>query len=375
MPRSLFAQPATRDAFFWWLGSRMVILCVFAFLSLTRPDSVVPRPLHLYDAEFYIDIAENGYRWNGDQTIKQNAAFFPLLPMVMRIIALAGAPADLSGTILSNLLFLFCLVAFSKLKGMALSRTELNCFYFLLSFHPASFYFSIPYTEAMYLLLAALVFITAERNKFLISALLCFFAGLVRSNGWICGGTLMATAAFRVLKGNTGWQAVRFPALAATMGAAGTLVFMGFCGSYLNDFMAPMHAQMAWGHRSLHFHEAIVSSIAGILREGDLMHWRILVDATWLVATLVVALLACVGRRLDAPLALFGVLSTLFVMAMLGGPEVRSTIRYQMVIFPTMAQLAIWCARWKTVRVIVGFVWVFLFLFFTGRVLLGEWVQ
>ncbi|HMX63267.1 MAG TPA: hypothetical protein PKD58_09395, partial [Candidatus Sumerlaeota bacterium] len=93
--RRLLAQPIVRDAMLWWLGSRLAILCILAVVMLAFPDRVVPRPLHLYDAEFYTDIADNGYKWNGDRTQKQNVGFFPLLPMVMRLMAVGGVPSDI----------------------------------------------------------------------------------------------------------------------------------------------------------------------------------------------------------------------------------------------------------------------------------------
>ena len=373
--RRLFAQPIVRDAMLWWLGSRLAILCILVFVMLVFPDRLVPRPLHLYDAEFYTDIADNGYKWNGDRMQKQNVGFFPLLPIVMRLIAVGGVPSDIGATVLNNLLLLATLMALGHLRGMSLSRRELNLLYFLLCFHPSSFYFSIPYTETLFLALAVMIFLTAERGRIATCVILCFLAGLVRSNGWLCAAALVLASFCDAARCGVRWREFRLPLLAAAAGAAGTLSFLLYCHFQLGDFLATVHAQRAWGHQSLRYHQAIVSSITGIVHTGGLMYWRILLDALWLVAALPIALGAWTSGRFSRPIAIFGILATAFPLIMLGGDEVRSTIRYQMVIFPTLAMLAIWCARSKWLVGIVGCLWIGLFAFFTGRVLLGEWVQ
>ncbi|MEO8377411.1 MAG: mannosyltransferase family protein [Candidatus Sumerlaeota bacterium] len=369
--KRVFDQSGTRDAALWWLGSRVAVLCIFLAVSVFLPRSVAPRPMHLYDAEFYIDIAEHGYQWNGDQTLKQNAGFFPLLPLVMKAFAAMGAPADWAGTVMNNALFLAALIVLSRLRGMGLSRTQQNIFCFLICFHPASFYFSIPYTETMFLLIAALIFFCVERGQFAQSAALAFLMGMVRSNGWIAGASVLVAALIQRRRAGEMWGSL----VTAACGFAGTAVFLLFCQLYLGDWSATIKAQYAWGHKQLHFYQAFISSIGGILRTGEMTHWRVLLDAVWMVATFGVAVASLVQKRFTLQLRLFALLSALFPLLMLGGVEVRSTIRYAMVIFPTLAQLAIWCERRVWLRIMIAVLWISLFVFFTGRVLCAEWVQ
>src|SRR3954447_26942973 len=38
-----------------------------------------------WDAQWYLEIARHGYRWNGDPHLQQPVVFFPLLPLAMRV--------------------------------------------------------------------------------------------------------------------------------------------------------------------------------------------------------------------------------------------------------------------------------------------------
>src|SRR3954462_2914331 len=73
-------------------------------------DDPVRNLLARWDAFWYMDVATRGYHWNGNPLERQNAVFFALLPMLMRIIgATTGRPAPLAGLMVSLASFLAAL--------------------------------------------------------------------------------------------------------------------------------------------------------------------------------------------------------------------------------------------------------------------------
>src|SRR5262249_23791198 len=117
----LLDRTAWRDAALAWLGQRL--LCVpLAYLGLwllvRRPmEAPLPGPSDLYhiwttwDAAIYGDIAARGY------TEPAQAAFFPLFPLLERILALLfGGNTSAAGLLIANAA---CFGAFGLLRVLA----------------------------------------------------------------------------------------------------------------------------------------------------------------------------------------------------------------------------------------------------------------
>lgn len=92
------------------------------------------------DFGHYQNIAQHGYN-------AVNAAFFPLWPLMLR--AVGGNV--IAGMLLSNVLFYLALVVFYRWR-----RDEQALWYLCL--FPTSYFFSLPYSESLFLLLSLLAF-------------------------------------------------------------------------------------------------------------------------------------------------------------------------------------------------------------------------
>lgn len=205
LPRTL--APEWRVTAPIWLGSRLSVLLAgyFAVLLIGLPrtgigflvseDPFANLPAR-WDAEWYLDIAANGYRWTGNPRRMQNVAFFPAVPLTMRVGGAAlGAyrpdirPPDahlrllLGGWLIALGTFWLALVYVYRWAEMRAGPVTARTSVALLAAYPFAVYFSAPYSEALYLLSIIAVLLHAERAQWRRAAAWGFVAALVRPTG------------------------------------------------------------------------------------------------------------------------------------------------------------------------------------------------
>ncbi|KAJ2511305.1 ER membrane glycoprotein subunit of the GPI transamidase complex-like protein [Coemansia sp. RSA 1939] len=172
-----------------------------ASLSLPAQSSaaqgIVRRLAHVvvrWDAFYFKHIAEAGYVY------EQEHAFFPLLPLVMRVFArTALAPLDgwlgpqlvlvLAGVLVSNVCFVLASVTLYKL-GCGTLRSERLAYAAALLFvlAPSNMFMSAVYTESLfaYLVFSALLLVT--RRRYAWAAVVLCASTLCRANGVVYAG-------------------------------------------------------------------------------------------------------------------------------------------------------------------------------------------
>ncbi len=125
-----------------------------------------------FDANWYADVAANGYSNSPNVNVQQNYHIFPLYPLVMRCVGWLFGLANVVGNfniagVLIN--FVFFLVALAVLyhltKEMLGDITLAKYSVWTMAFLPWSFVFSMAYTEALGLLLSLLVIMLAFRAR------------------------------------------------------------------------------------------------------------------------------------------------------------------------------------------------------------------
>lgn len=131
-----------------------------------------------WDAIFFYRIAKDGY-------ITDNmTAFFPLYPMLIRMLLYCGIPVVAGGAILSNLSFLLSAVLIYRVtkKYTDAHTAQKTCFLFC--FSPCSILYSALYTESIFTMLV-LLGIASSLSQSAWSVLWISLASAVRSNGFI----------------------------------------------------------------------------------------------------------------------------------------------------------------------------------------------
>jgi hypothetical protein len=143
----------------------------------------------MWDGQWYVWIAGNGY--HADAVVHtafgpgyHDFAFFPAWPMVVRLVSLGGTlPLDAVAPITANVLFLLGGFAIWTILDRVAGRRIGLWGLALFAFSPGAFLFSISYSEPLYLLIAGLFFIAAERRFAARSAILAGLAQLTRVLG------------------------------------------------------------------------------------------------------------------------------------------------------------------------------------------------
>ncbi len=125
--------------------------------------------LQLFDGEWYINIAENGY-FN-----TSTYCFFPVLPLLIRYIGKAGAITVNQSAFLGSMFLLYSLVEKSKSCKFAL---------ILFAFSPVSFFSIILYTESLFFFFTiASYWMFANRKFGIVTGILLGLSVATRNSG------------------------------------------------------------------------------------------------------------------------------------------------------------------------------------------------
>lgn len=184
----------------WWFALQGFALLSFNRFRLSEPDqaytwtsqieNMLPMPwrgfvdLHArFDSGFYTWIAGEGYT-------RDNAAFLPLYPVLIKLVVTAVSCAPLrfmsvdcfatAAFLISNLSALLAALVLYALARLDTNRdtAERAVFYFLI--FPTAFFLTANYTESLFVLLAASSFLAARRGHWLLASSFGALAMLTR---------------------------------------------------------------------------------------------------------------------------------------------------------------------------------------------------
>lgn len=243
-------QEAWRAIIVPFAASRLFIFLVGAIaISLgTVPDAAwrVSRSPWLdlwarWDSGYYLSIASNGYRYiPGEMT---NVAFFPLYPVILRLLTL-GSKSWLAlavvGTVLSHAFTLLAFYLLYRLVRLDDEPAVARRTVWFLAFFPASFFLSMVYTEALFLLLTVAAFYLVRRRQWLPAAVLGGLSALTRSIGFLL---IVPLAVEWWQQRPLRWRRL----LLLLLIPAGLLIFMVYLQLVFGQPLLFINAQGSWG--------------------------------------------------------------------------------------------------------------------------------
>lgn len=169
-----------------WLGLRVlsVVVAILAFaydnggFAGKSLRDLIKKPWYRYDTFYYVRIVTAGYQ-AGDAT----AGFHPLYPWLSTLAA-ALLKDPLAGLMLVSTIAGFLLtIVFYRLARFDLDHECAWTATALLLCWPVTVAIFVPYTEALYLFLAASCLLAARKHQFLFAGLLGGLASLTRQHG------------------------------------------------------------------------------------------------------------------------------------------------------------------------------------------------
>ncbi|GGF90438.1 hypothetical protein GCM10010912_39480 [Paenibacillus albidus] len=173
----------------WVLASRILLLLLaYAFLIINNGYTgglfeTLTETWHLQgiDAASYLGIAERGYVTEGDARF--HLVFLPFFPLVMKMVQVFVGDYLVAGFIVSNVCAVAAALFAYELARLDLRREEaLRVVKYIFVF-PSAFFFFIPMTESLFLLLSLMCLYYVRRKNWLLGCLCGALAGFTRSPG------------------------------------------------------------------------------------------------------------------------------------------------------------------------------------------------
>ncbi len=348
-------EQSTRAALYTFWLTRTIIIVIFiltgqikvmpdpanagvtdSYLSLRRiPVSrILSEEAQTADANWYMNIAAHGYeRTAFENTAHHNWAFFPLYPLLLRAASWVSGEFTLTGMLISHLFFFFALILLYKtalafgLDADAASRAILY-----LAIFPVSYFFSLPVTESLFLLLTTASFYFAKRERWWIAGLCGALASATRLTGIL----LLPTLAVLYWQTYRHFWRMRKGLLALCLVPTGLFAFMIYLHAITGNALAFKDALAAWGRTTGFFLMPLLRYIRHpLILIGP---WNPHFLNFWAATITLVCGLVLLRRRAYA-LACYTLLS---VFVALSSVLLQSQARYAMVVFPTFMVLATW---------------------------------
>lgn len=205
----LRARPAIGDIVFAVMVSRVTSLAAAFLVNILFPPErrrpfVMPfasqkfaEIFAAWDSGWYFDIARRGYYFYPDG--QSSVAFFPLYPLLMRIVAWPFGGSDralwLAGILISYAAFVAALAVLHDLaERMTGSRESARRAVLYIAIFPFSFFFARVYTESLFLLVSLLAVAAAVRSTWWIAGVFGALAALTRPNGVLIAIPLLCLA-------------------------------------------------------------------------------------------------------------------------------------------------------------------------------------
>ena len=174
----------------YYLGSRALLLLVgwLSFLIIAKGEFATGETrlwtmISSWDALWYLDIAQNGYFFAPDRQSSVN--FFPAYPLLIRLLSYLSMNPFAAGYLISNVAAYFSCVYLWRLAledGEDLRLADKTVLFFV--FNPVSFFFSLIYTEGLFLFVSVAAMYYARRGKLFWAGIFGLLAGLTRSVGF-----------------------------------------------------------------------------------------------------------------------------------------------------------------------------------------------
>lgn len=327
----------------WWTASRAVVFAgAFALHVVHAPRGYFGPaifrplfgPLESWDGVWYRLIAVHGYLFVPGR--QSDPAFFPLYPLLLKIMGVTGLPIAVAGVLASNVLFLGALLAFDALTAELFDRQLARRATLLLAVFPTTYVCSMVYPESLVLLAFALTGLFALRGRWAACAVTAAIAALARPEGVLLALPILGclAAQWPSLRAEQRGQGVG----AALAGPAAAVSFPLYLGWALHDPLAWSKAQTAWG-RSFRL-DGIYEAFTGITHQLASQAWPY---RDFLACVLALALLA-VALRAGAPWT-WVALGVATVLVPLGSGSFESDARFALPALPIYWALAWLCRR------------------------------
>ncbi|HEY4438890.1 MAG TPA: mannosyltransferase family protein [Candidatus Elarobacter sp.] len=317
-----------------------------------------------WDAEHYIGISALGY--SGTEF-----AFFPLYPLVIKIVGTFTGSHLIAGLIVSNAASFLGLLYLYKLVEHEYNRRVAQHATFYVSIFPTAIFFSAVYSESLFFFLTVASFYYVRERRWLHAGLFGCLAALTRSEGILLVAPLFIEWAIAAREG--GREFLRYwvddivkPLAAMALVPLGLALYMGWCWILTGDPLKFSHVQSHWGR---HFALPWVSVSNTITKMVHAHATQTVANESLELAFTALMLITLVigWRRMRFS---YGVYMALSILIPMSTGSLMSMPRFALVLFPMFALFGLWGGRQAFNNAYVAFSLPLLGLF---TVLFADW--
>ncbi|MEU5419266.1 hypothetical protein ACFY1P_06495 [Streptomyces sp. NPDC001407] len=205
-----------------------------------------------WDGKLYVDIAANGYpddyTYAADGRLTgNNLAFFPLYPLLIRVVhTCTGLSHETAGIVTAHLALIAALIVVQALLTRLYGRrTAVIGTVLLAGAQPMAVAFLMSYSESLFLALAAGTLLAAHRRAWLTAGTLALLTGLTRPAAAAVVAALAVAVALELLRER---RPRARPLAALALACAGTPLYLWWVGARIGDLDAWFSIQEAgWG--------------------------------------------------------------------------------------------------------------------------------
>lgn len=235
-----------------WLLSRLIILIsmgIIAPLFPIEPKGIIVTPdlgiFQAWDSNWYEIIALKGYFYANDGQ-QHSVAFFPLFPLLIRLLMNLGFSFHLAGILINNLAFFIALILVYHWVNEISGKKAAQWTIAFLVFCPFSLFTTVIYTEGLFLLLTTISLYTFHKKNYILASIFGALATASRPPGMVLIPTFLLIS-IQERRSLTAYLSTLFIGL-------GVSAYSLFCYLKFGDFFAFVKAQKAWQPVEGNFH-------------------------------------------------------------------------------------------------------------------------
>jgi hypothetical protein len=254
-------------AFMLFLAS-CVFFEIFARLSVVYSATEISMADACeWDCGWYLRIVKDGYLLEPDAHPRGDAAnwaFFPLFPLIAKVLNAFGVDAGFALVTTSKLSLFFAIYFFMRLATEELGEAATLPGGALVAFNPYLIYAHAGYTESLYLALTCAAFLALRHNNWIRAG---FYGALLSATRLIgillvISNLLKMLSEYRKSPVEIKWQDCLLALLITPLGLA---LFMIYLHHHVGDALAFKHIQVAW---SREVSNPVINLVSGFLEGG-----------------------------------------------------------------------------------------------------------
>ena len=303
-----------------------------------HPASVARASLDVWtrwDGAHYLAIAHDGYRG-------ANLAFFPLYPVLIRLVGTLTGNPIVAAIAISNVAFLIALAFLRRVCADVFDDGVASRAIFYTATFPTAVFFSAAYTESLFLALSVATFFYLRRRNWLVAGFLGGLAALTRVEGVL----LLAPFAIEAFEQRRAAHTERLPraqaarnapAIGALMIVVGLATFMLLSLLLSGDPLYFAHVQAHWNRHPAWPWASIARSFHEIATSHDPP--TLAVQSIELCFALATIALVVYGARL-LPWSFTAYAACSLLVPLFTG-SLMSTERFSLTLFPIFMTLGV----------------------------------